>query len=314
MRIRLLLSGLVFISSVFAADTTRRALVSVSNKMNIVSLAKHLLKNNFEIISTGGTYKVLHQEFPDSDIRQVSNLTGFPEILGGRVKTLHPHIHGGILADVTKEEHRRELSQLGILPFSMVVCNLYPFKKTIANPNVTQEQAVEQIDIGGPCMLRAAAKNFKNVVVVSDPWDYDNLIRDFDLVLDPEKGLTVRQQLAKKVFTHMVRYDAAIANYLSSPGQEIRVNVYEKTCDLKYGCNPHQKPAALWQCDGDDPPFRVLHGEPGYINIQDAYNAWGLVRDASRVLQKPAAASFKHLSPAGAGVGSPLTPQEKLMF
>ncbi|MCR5833707.1 MAG: IMP cyclohydrolase [Selenomonadaceae bacterium] len=189
----------------------KRALISVSNKLGAVELAKSLSKSGVEIISTGGTGKAIRAA--GIPVTYVSDVTGFPEIMNGRVKTLNPKIHGGILAVRDNPEHVRQMEENNIEPIDLVVVNLYPFKKTIAKPNVTLEDAIENIDIGGPAMIRAAAKNFKFVTVVTNPDRYDEIAK---LVAETgEVPLEVRQKLAAEAFAHTADYDAAITKYLS---------------------------------------------------------------------------------------------------
>ncbi|MBR7025098.1 MAG: IMP cyclohydrolase [Selenomonadaceae bacterium] len=189
----------------------KRALISVSNKIDVVDLAKKLSKCGVEIISTGGTGKAIRAA--GVPVTYVSDLTGFPEIMNGRVKTLNPKIHGGILAVRDNPEHVKQMEENGIEPIDLVVVNLYPFKKTIRKPNVTLEDAIENIDIGGPAMIRAAAKNFKYVTVVTNPERYDEIAQ---LIKETgEVPLDVRKNLAAEAFAHTADYDAAITKYLS---------------------------------------------------------------------------------------------------
>ncbi|MBE8955643.1 MAG: IMP cyclohydrolase [Quinella sp. 2Q5] len=189
----------------------KRALISVSNKLGVVDLARKLSKSGVEIISTGGTGKAIRAA--GVPVTYVSDLTGFPEIMNGRVKTLNPKIHGGILAVRDNPEHLRQMEENGIEPIDLVVVNLYPFKKTIAKPNVTLDDAIENIDIGGPAMIRAAAKNFKYVTVVTNPDRYDEIAK---LVADTgEVPDDLRKELAAEAFAHTADYDAAITKYLS---------------------------------------------------------------------------------------------------
>ena len=190
----------------------KRALISVSNKIDVVKLAKSLSKSGVEIISTGGTGKAIRAA--GIPVTYVSDLTGFPEIMNGRVKTLNPKIHGGILAVRDNPEHVRQMEENDIAPIDLVVVNLYPFKKTIAKPNVTLEDAIENIDIGGPAMIRAAAKNFKFVTVVTNPERYDEIAKL--IAQTGEVPLEVRKELAAEAFAHTADYDAAITKYLSS--------------------------------------------------------------------------------------------------
>src|SRR5687767_1572714 len=192
----------------------KRALLSVSDKKGIVDFARALVAQGVEIISSGGTASALSDaEVP---VMKVSEVTGAPEILGGRVKTLHPKIHGGILADRRKPDHIEELAEQEITAIDLVVCNLYPFERTVAHPSVKEDDAVEQIDIGGPAMVRAAAKNFHSVAVVVDPDRYESLIRE----LEASGGISedTRRSLAREAFAHTAAYDAAISSYFSRRG------------------------------------------------------------------------------------------------
>lgn len=240
--------------------------------------------------------------FPVDD---VSSITHAPEMLGGRVKTLHPAVHGGILARNIPEDEK-ELKQYGIEKVDYVVCNLYPFEETVAKINVTIPEAVEQIDIGGVTLLRAAAKNHARVTIVSDPNDYPAFLDD--LAKHGEISEPLRRKFALKAFEHTAQYDSDIADFF-------RKKYAEGVCQLplRYGVNPHQKPAQAFMKEGVL-PFKVLNGAPGYINLLDALNSWPLVKELSASLNLPAAASFKHVSPAGCAVGLPLTDIEKKVF
>ncbi|NOY64911.1 MAG: IMP cyclohydrolase [Nitrospirae bacterium] len=189
----------------------RRAIISVSDKSGVDDFARVLSDFGVEILSTGGTAKKLKES--GIDVKEVSEYTGFPEILEGRVKTLHPKIHGGLLARRDNPEHMEQLKKHGIEPIDMVVVNLYPFEKTISKPDVTFREAIENIDIGGPTMIRAAAKNFESVVVIVDPADYE-IVREEIVRLGGEVSYKTRVRLAQKVFAHTSKYDAAIADYL----------------------------------------------------------------------------------------------------
>jgi phosphoribosylaminoimidazolecarboxamide formyltransferase/IMP cyclohydrolase len=189
----------------------KRALISVSNKIDVVEFARKLSKSGVEIISTGGTGKAIRAA--GIPVTYVSDLTGFPEIMNGRVKTLNPKIHGGILAVRDNPEHVKQMKENGIEPIDLVVVNLYPFKKTIRKPNVTLEDAIENIDIGGPAMIRAAAKNFKFVTVVTNPERYDEIAKI--IAEQGEVPLDMRKTLAAEAFAHTADYDAAITKYLS---------------------------------------------------------------------------------------------------
>lgn len=189
----------------------KRAIISVSNKKGIVEFAKSLSSLGIEILSTGGTARILKES--GIKVKEVSEYTGFPEMLDGRVKTLHPKIHGGILSRRNNPEDMEEIKRHGIETIDMVVVNLYPFEETISKKEVTLEDAIENIDIGGPAMLRSASKNFQDVVVVIDPYDYEDVIKELR-ELDGDVSYNTRLKLAQKVFSHTSRYDSIIADYL----------------------------------------------------------------------------------------------------
>ena len=216
-----------------------KALLSVYDKTNITELASKLCEFGFELISTGGTYESIKAAgYP---VKQVASVTGSPEILGGRVKTLHPVIHGGILARRNKKEHLQELKSHDIDTIDVVVVNLYPFVETISKPDVTLDEALENIDIGGPTMIRAAAKNFPSVVVIVDPSDYDWVS---EKILSGTVSNEDRKHLAFKAFQHVAVYDTAISRYLMDGDfPEETTLAYQKLYDLRYGENPHQKAA-----------------------------------------------------------------------
>ena len=277
----------------------QQALLSVSDKSGLLSLAQSLIELEFRLIASGGTARMIREA--GLAVQDVSELTGAPEMLGGRVKTLHPAVHGGILAR-TAEEDQADMKAHGYENIDLVVCNLYPFQQTIAQEDVTVPEAVEQIDIGGVTLLRAAAKNHLRVTVLCDPDDYDTVLAE--LRGQGNTNLPTRQSLALKAFQHTAVYDNAIANFLR---QQFPHNQSQLT--LRYGVNPHQKPAHIYTTDGQL-PLKVLNGSPGTINLYDALNGWPLVQELKAALGLPAAASFKHVSPAGAAVAVPLTHQE----
>jgi len=281
---------------------TKRALISVSDKTNIVSFAEGLAELDYDIISTGGTLKVLTEA--GLDVKAVEEVTDFPEILDGRVKTLHPFIHGGLLANHNLTEHRAELESHQIKPIDMVVVNLYPFKQTLDQPNVTDGEIIENIDIGGPTMLRAAAKNFEHVTVVVDPEDYQDVL---STLTDKEELLSMRQKLAAKVFRHTAHYDALIAGFFTEQTNdsypETYTITYEKVQTLRYGENPHQK-AAFYKdarnVAGSLATSKQLHGkELSYNNIQDANSALEILSE----YDEPTAVAVKHMNPCGIGSG-----------
>ncbi|KAM9817334.1 bifunctional purine biosynthesis protein ATIC [Neosynchiropus ocellatus] len=224
-------------------------------------------------------------------------------MLGGRVKTLHPAVHGGILARKTPAD-AADMDKLGYSLVRVVVCNLYPFVKTVSNPNVSVEDAVEQIDIGGVTLLRAAAKNHARVTIVCDPTDYLLVAKEMESSAEKDTTLETRRTLALKAFTHTAQYDDAISDYFRA-----QYSCGVSQLPLRYGMNPHQAPAQLYSLR-PKLPLTVVNGSPGFINLCDALNAWQLVRELKGALCLPAAASFKHVSPAGAAVGVPLTEEE----
>ncbi|KAJ2759084.1 bifunctional phosphoribosylaminoimidazolecarboxamide formyltransferase/IMP cyclohydrolase, partial [Coemansia nantahalensis] len=234
-------------------------------------------------------------------------------MLGGRVKTLHPAVHGGILArDIASDA--ADLAAQAIDKITYVVCNLYPFKKTVAQAGVTVADAVEEIDIGGVTLLRAAAKNHARVSIVCDPADYPQLLGEIRAA--GQVAEATRQRLALKAFNHTADYDAAIADYFRQ-----QYGRGSAQLPLRYGANPHQAPAQVFATEGDDGPgsggrlpLAVLNGSPGYINLLDALNSWPLVKELKAALGQPAAASFKHVSPAGAAVAVELSEAERQVY
>ncbi|MDZ7346215.1 MAG: bifunctional phosphoribosylaminoimidazolecarboxamide formyltransferase/IMP cyclohydrolase, partial [candidate division KSB1 bacterium] len=289
-------------------DTTipiKRALLSVHDKTGLLELAQLLRQFNVEIISTGGTFKTLHEA--GISVVPVSEITRFPEILGGRVKTLHPAIHGGILAKRTAEQ-LAELAEYHIGLIDLVVVNLYPFEKTTAQPDVTLETALENIDIGGPCMIRAAAKNFTAVTVVVDPSQYSELSQDL-ISNNGGVSLGLRQKFALEAFRRTAAYDQAIGSYLAGLSKEEKDRMPSffsldlvKSMDLRYGENPHQR--AAFYVERAKPVHgiaaaRQLHGkELSYNNLLDLSAAIGLVLE----FQQPAVAIIKHTNPCGAAL------------
>lgn len=279
-----------------------RALVSVSDKAGIVEFCNELVSLGVEIISTGGTYHKLK----DSGIpaMEVSQLTGFPECLDGRVKTLHPAIHAGILAMRSNEEHVKQLQDLQIEPIDLVVVNLYPFKETILKEGVTRGEAVENIDIGGPTMLRSAAKNYQDVAVVTDPVDYETIINE--LKNNKSVSLDTKFYLMQKVFMHTASYDAMIADYLKKQRgdeefPEALTLTFEKVQDMRYGENPHQK-AAFYREIGKQTGSLVdavqKNGkELSFNNINDTNGALELLKEFS----EPTVVACKHGNPCGVG-------------
>ncbi|HVN67799.1 MAG TPA: bifunctional phosphoribosylaminoimidazolecarboxamide formyltransferase/IMP cyclohydrolase, partial [Candidatus Sulfotelmatobacter sp.] len=285
-----------------APQSTKYALISVYDKAGLKPFAQGLKKLGFEIVSSGGTAKFLRQN--KIKVTEVEKITKYPHMFDGRVKTLHPLIHGGILADRTNKAHLKEIKKYKITPFDIVVCNLYPFEEVTARKGFTHEEAIENIDIGGPCMVRAAAKNHKNVAVVVDPKDYAPIIEE---LTGPGKiSLATRERLALKAFKHTAQYDTLISRYFRSrlEGEEAFPRemdiMLEKLQDLRYGENPHQK-AALYsergaQGEGRITQAKQLHGKAlSFNNIVDMDAAWNCVN----YFADPAVCIVKHNNPCG---------------
>ncbi len=278
----------------------RFALISVSDKTGIVDFGKQLEALGFTIVSSGGTYRVL-KENGLNPIR-VSEITGFPEILEGRVTTLHPKIHGGILADLRKEEHKKEIEEHGINPFEIVCVNLYPFKETVAKTD-DEDTIIENIDIGGPTLLRASAKNFHSVAVVVDPDDYGKVVEE--IKKDGKVSLELRKTLAYKAFSHTASYDIAISSFFGkSLGIKFPKSLFLEfnlEATLRYGENPHQDAAFYREPDfrSDElPALKKLQGkELSYNNLMDSDAAIEMVRE----FEEPACVIVKHANPCGIG-------------
>ena len=284
----------------------KRALISVSDKTGVVEFAKELTALGYEIVSTGGTSKAL--QAADVPVIGISDVTGFPEILEGRVKTLHPAVHGGILAKGT-DEHMAVLAEHAIKPIDLVVVNLYPFQATVAKPDVTLADAIENIDIGGPTMVRSAAKNHDRVAIVVNPARYESVIAE--LKEAGELSLTTKRFLALEAFQHTAQYDAAISHYLTDAfGAEALAGEIafggQKIQELRYGENPHQK-AAFYRsgipASGTVANAKQLNGkELSYNNIVDVDAAWQLVNEFAQ----PAVVIVKHTNPCGTAIGATL--------
>lgn len=281
----------------------KRALLSVSDKTGIVEFAIGLKEAGFEIVSTGGTKKSLTEN--GLDVIGIEEITQFPEIMDGRVKTLHPNVHAGLLARRNDKAHLAQLDEHQIQPIDLVCVNLYPFQHTIAKPDVTAEEAIENIDIGGPTMLRSAAKNHEFVTVVVDPADYDSVLSEISG--NGEVSEQKKRQLAAKVFRYTAAYDAIISEYMTKLAEEKNPEsvtlTYKLKQPLRYGENPHQRASFYQKPLGST--FSVaygtqLHGkELSYNNINDADAALLIVRD----FEQPAAVAVKHMNPCGVGVG-----------
>lgn len=279
-----------------------RALISVSDKSGIVEFAKELVSLGVQIISTGGTYKKLKES--DIPAIEVSELTGFPECLDGRVKTLHPAVHAGLLAMRSNPSHMKQLADLNIEPIDLVIVNLYPFKETILKDGVSRAEAIENIDIGGPTMLRSAAKNYQDVAVVVDPEDYDKVLTE--LKEKGEVSLDTKLYLMHKVFMHTSAYDALIAQYLKNEREDLSLPetltmTFEKVQDMRYGENPHQNAAfyrEIGKKQGSITDAVQLNGkELSFNNINDTNGALELLKEFS----EPTVVACKHGNPCGVG-------------
>jgi len=296
----------------------KRALISVSDKKGIIDFAKTLIKFNVEILSTGGTAKLFAEN--NIPVIEVSDYTGFPEMLDGRVKTLHPKIHGGILGKRDDEKHLQTMNKFNIPLIDLVVVNLYPFEATISKENCQLSEAIENIDIGGPAMIRSSAKNYNGVAVVTEVSDY-KMIEDALKQNDGALNLECRFNLAKKAFEHTAKYDSAISNYLN--GLDTNRNVtypnklnlaFNKKMDLRYGENPHQ--SASFYVDeiinkGSLASFKQLQGkELSYNNLNDADTAWECVKS----FKLPSCVIVKHANPCGVGSSKDLLDAYKNAF
>ncbi len=292
----------------------KQALLSVSDKTGVLEFARALSAQGVVLLSTGGTAKLLMDN--NVPVTEVADYTGFPEMLDGRVKTLHPKVHGGILARRDFPEHVAKLEEHKIPTIDMVVVNLYPFQATVAKDQCTLEDAIENIDIGGPTMLRSAAKNHKDVVVVCDPSDYAGILEEMKA---GEVSYDTRFRLAKKVFAHTAQYDGAITNYLTSLGEDKAhatraaypqtLNMsFEKVQDMRYGENPHQSAAFyrdLVPADGALANYKQLQGkELSYNNIADADAAWECVKSLGGLGQPAGCVIVKHANPCGVAIGT----------
>ena len=283
----------------------QRALISVSDKTGILEFAKELHNSGIEILSTGGTAELLRKD--GVPVIQVSDYTGFPEMMDGRIKTLHPMVHGGILARRDVPEHLKAMEEHGIRPIDLVVINLYPFEQTVAKKGSTLEEAIENIDIGGPAMVRSSAKNYKDVTIIVDPENYGKVLEE---IKNGSVSLETRKRLSRDAFAHTARYDSLIADFLSNQWGEDGPNFplflnqpYTKVQDLRYGENPHQS-AALYK-ESQPLPSEIVSAEQlqgkelSFNNYIDLNAAWELVRE----LGSGAVVIIKHTNPCGVAVG-----------
>lgn len=295
---------------------TKLALLSVSDKTGLVDFAKGLVEQGFTIISTGGTKKSLADA--GVPVKSVADITGFPEILDGRVKTLHPKIHGGILARRDLDTHVQQMEEHGIGSIELVAVNLYPFAQTVAKPDVTLELAIENIDIGGPTMVRSAAKNFKHVAIVVNPARYAAVLEEMGT--QGSLSETTRFALAVEAFTHTAEYDAMISGWLYKKVEnaplfaETLVLPYTKVQDLRYGENPQQKAAFYREANaaaGTVADAKQFHGkELSFNNINDLNAAWEIVQE----FNEPAAVAVKHANPCGVAISNNIYTAYELAF
>ncbi|MDQ4045609.1 MAG: bifunctional phosphoribosylaminoimidazolecarboxamide formyltransferase/IMP cyclohydrolase, partial [Chloroflexota bacterium] len=280
-----------------------RALISVSDKSGIERFARALHERGVEIVSTGGTARVL--ESAGVSVTPVSEVTHFPEMLDGRVKTLHPNVHAGLLARLEDHAHRSQLEQAGVVPITVLVVNLYPFERTITTSGASLEDIIENIDIGGPAMVRAAAKNFAHVYVVTSPDDYDAVLEALDT--PNTEHLSLRKRLAAKAFSHVSTYDSLVAAWLRSddePFPEELTLGLRRSLVPKYGENAHQEAAVYARLRPGQPAPGLLDAEQikgetlSFNNFLDADAAW----NAAQLFQKPTVAIVKHTVPCGLAV------------
>jgi len=285
-------------------NNDRNAIISVYNKTNIVPFTKYLINKGYNIYSSGGTYKLLNKFLDNDKIMRISDITGFPEILNGRVKTLHPAIHGGILAKKNNDNHKKDLDKHRINKFDIVAVNLYPFEQVLSSGEKDPEILMENIDIGGVTLIRSAAKNYSDVLVLTDPNDYQDVMTNWENIDN--------KMYAGKAFHHTCQYDQVISSYFND---KYIYKTYVKEHKLKYGANPQQKEAIICRdISKNTLPFTILNGNPGYINILDAIYSWNLVSNLSNLINNISVASFKHNSPAGVAYYTPLTDIQKKAY
>ncbi len=290
-----------------------RALVSVYDKTGLEEFVRGLHQAGVEIVSSGGTAAAIVRS--GVPVELVSEVTSSPEMLGGRVKTLHPRIHGGILADLGEADHRRDLADQGIAPFQLVVSNLYPFQQTAARQDATEADIIEQIDIGGPAMVRAAAKNHAWVAIATSPDQYDEVLA---AIRAGGTDLELRRRLARAAFFHTAQYDAAIVNWLETDRLPERIVVpLERAEVLRYGENPHQEGARYREAGVPAWWDEVLQHEGlplSYLNLYDAGAAWEMVHDLAGPERRPAVVIVKHANPCGAAVAPDLATAYQLAY
>jgi len=270
---------------------TKNALISVYDKTCIEHLANYLTTNGYTIYSTGGTYNKLADLGLGVSLINISEYTQSPEICDGRVKTLHPKIFGGLLGKSDNESHVKDLDSINGIFFDIVVVNLYPFEQTINDPQNTEEDILEQIDIGGHSLIRASVKNYKQVTILTSPSQYTQFMEGGN------NNNNKNYYYAQEAINHIMKYDIAINNWFNDADKiGVSYDFFEK---MKYGLNPYMKPAAVYLQNNQKPPYTIINGNPGYINLLDANNAIRLVLEVQQVLGTHCCASFKHNSPAG---------------
>ena len=292
------------------------ALISVSDKTGLDKLCEFLLSQKYSIISTGGTYQYIIDRFPNQTdtIVKIENITNFPEILNGRVKTLHPIIYGSLLHDRSNQGHLDQVSQHNIPNISLVVVNLYPFDKVCQN-NSSYDEVIENIDIGGHTLIRASIKNNKQVNILTNPQQYQPFIA---YLSSPDTNTQFQQDMVTQALEYITKYDNSIESYFTNlfghQKTQLFFRKYLLDTTLKYGCNPHQEFSGIFSINHNQVPFQIINGNFGYINVIDAINSWQLVKELSDTLGKTCAASFKHTSPAGVGTCRPLSPLLKKIY
>ncbi len=288
----------------------KRALLSLHNKSRSCEIASFLYHRGYNIISSGGTYNFLDKN-GIQNLTKVEDITKYPEILGGRVKTLHPKIFGGILSDVYNNDHSKDMLKNKINKIDVIIANLYPFEDTIRKTNNIND-IIEEIDVGGHALLRAAAKNYKDNIVIYSPCQYDMFMNNYQML---RNNTDYRRELAKDAFNYIAEYDIAISNYFNSFNSNNKKHyTVSKSYPLKYGSNPQQKDASIitfGKHKTSQMPFDVLNGKVGYINTLDAIYSWQLVTEIKEVTGLHCAASFKHTNPAGVSIARSLTPSER---
>jgi phosphoribosylaminoimidazolecarboxamide formyltransferase / IMP cyclohydrolase len=283
-------------------NNSKYALISVSDKSNLKELCLFLFNKKYTIISTGGTYNKIKELCGTDNLKKISDITKFPEILGGRVKTLHPIISGSLLYSRNNKSHLEDVTSHKIPNIDLVVVNLYPFEETVTKSNGDLDKCIENIDIGGHTLIRECIKNYKYMTILSNPDQYRSFISNYD-----NNDEIFRQGLALDASRLITNYDISITKYYSDlcNNKEYVYRKYNRVFDFKYGCNPHQKDSSFYALDNN--PIEVLNGKVGYINMIDALHSWQLVYELSESLDMNAAASFKHTSPAGVGTSHPLS-------